>query len=317
MGPRPIRRIHFSHIFRSTAPHEPILPPSFAQGQTGLQGKTPIRQNSEPDFGDFVWSTDWAIGQILDKLQDPDGNPNTNDSIADNTIVVFTADNGAEPLFAFNTSVGKINNVNLRGSKSTIYEGGTRVPFLASWPGHIPAASTNNHFVELNDLIATAANLTGYTLPTNSAEDSVNILPELLGTASTSVRTTGVLHSANNILAVRQIDSAGNEWKLIFSSGDGGYSDGNRVDPKVPITDFTKVQLYNLATDVGEQTNLLAGGGSPVSQQKALQLQKSCRASSMRARSTAIPPRTSTNGVSTMLVDFGLNTQQTNLLRLE
>jgi arylsulfatase A len=292
-----------------TSPHEPLVPPSFATGQSGVTG-------AKQAYGDFIWTTDWAVGQILDKLSDPDGNPNTNDSIANNTIVVFTADNGAAKFASFATSTGSINGVPLRGDKQTVYEGGFRVPFLAQWPGHIPAGAVNNHIVELNDLMTSVATLTNSTLPTNSAEDSLNIMPELLGTASTPVRSINVGHAYVGAMTIRQTDSAGNNWKLIFTSGDGGLGAGEGakvVDPKSQITDFSKLQLYNLTTDVGESTNLLSGGGTAASQQKALQLQKILQGYIYAGRSTNVPPRTSTNGTTTMLVDFGLNTQQTNL----
>jgi arylsulfatase A len=290
-----------------TAPHEPIVPPSFAQGQTGLNG------NNASAYGDFIWSVDWAVGQVLDKLSDPDGNPNTNDSVLDNTLVVFTADNGADTGASFSSSPGKINGVPLRGSKAQIYEGGTREPFLAQWTGHVPAGTVNNHLVMLNDLMATVSGITGYNLPSSSAEDSINILSELTGSATTSVRTAGVTHSTQGAMAIRQIDSAGNEWKLIFTPGDGGYLDTQKVDPKATITDFSKLQLYNLTSDPGEQSNLLSGGGSQGTQQKALQLQGLLQGYIYSGRSTAVPPRTSITGASTMLVDFGNNLSQTNL----
>src|SRR5262249_40478198 len=148
-----------------------------------------------------------------------------------------------------------------------------------------------------------------YTLPINSAEDSVNILPELLGTTGgTPVRNTSVGHSFAGAMTIRQTDSAGNNWKLIFTSGDGGTGvaePSKIVNPKSALMDFTTVQLYNLTTDPGEQTNLLDGGGTPVMQQKALQLQKVLQGYMYAGRSQNIPPRTSTNGTSTMLIDFG------------
>jgi dockerin type I repeat protein len=104
---------------------------------------------------------------------------------------------------------------------------------------------------------------------------------------------------------------------LIFTSGDGGTNpiEGSKiVDPKAALTDFTKVQLYNLTSDPGESMNLLAGGGSAAMQQKALQLQKVLQGYMYAGRSTAIPARTGTSGTSTMLVDFGLTSQTTNLL---
>lgn len=294
-----------------TAPHEPIVPPTFAQGQTGLTGPNPV----EPQYGDFIWSTDWAVGQILDKLADPDGNPATNDSVLNNTLVIFTADNGATKLFSFPTSPGNINGVPMRGEKQTVYEGGFRVPFVASWPGHIQAGTVNNDTIELNDLMATVASMTNTSLPSNVGEDSINILPELLGTTNgVPVRTTSVGHSFAGALTIRQNDSAGNAWKLIFTSGDGGtgVSEPSKiVDPKATLNDFTKVQLYNLTTDPGESTNLLSGGGSAAMQQKALQLQHLLQGYMYAGRSVNIPPRTSTNGTSTMLVDFGDSGVQT------
>jgi arylsulfatase A-like enzyme len=268
----------------------------------------------EPEYGDFLWSTDWAVGQILDKLQDPDGNPNTNDSIVDNTIVVFTADNGATKLFQLNSSPGSINGVPMRGEKGTLYEGGFRVPFLVQWPGQIEAGSVNSNIVEHNDFMATAAEIVDYTLPTNAAEDSRNILPELLGTASTPVRNVNVGHSYNGAMTIRQTDLAGNNWKLIFSTGDGSANVGPAGlthDPKTIITDFTKVQLYNLTTDPGESTNLLSSGGTTPMQQKALQLQKLLQDYMYAGRSVNIPPRTAAND-SVILVDFGENSLKTN-----
>ncbi len=294
-----------------TAPHEPIVPPSFAQGQTGLNGNN----GSEPAYGDFIWSTDWAVGQILDKLNDPNGDGNTNDSIANNTIVVFAADNGATTLFSFNSSPGSINGVPMKGDKGTVYEGGFRVPFVASWPGHIPAGTVNNHIVELNDLMATAAAITNQTLPSNAGEDSANILPELLGTATTPVRTTNIGHSYAGAMTIRQTDAAGNNWKLIFTSSWGNATPGETnlvVNPNSALTDFTKVQLYNLTTDPGESTNLLSGGGTAPMQQKALQLQGLLQNYMAAGRSQNFPARNIVNGQSTMLIDFGDSSTKTS-----
>jgi arylsulfatase A len=289
-----------------TAPHEPILPPSYAIGQSGVTGP-------KQAYGDFLWSVDDAVGQVLDTLEDPNHDNDTSDSVLDNTLVIFTADNGVADQWGFSTSAGSINGVPLRGAKAHIYEGGHRIPLLAQWTGQIPAGSVNNHLVELNDLMATAANIIGYTLPSTAAEDSINILPELTGSATTPVRTFGVSHSFQGAMAIRQIDTAGNEWKLIFTPGDGGYSDPQKVNPTAPITDFTKLQLYNLSSDPGEQSNLLSGGGTQAMQQKTLQLQSQLQSYIYAGRSAAIPPRTGTNGVSTMLVDFGdVGTQTTS-----
>lgn len=289
-----------------TAPHEPVLPPSSAI--IGSSGYTGPKQS----YADFIWAVDWAVGKVLDTLADPDHNVNTNDSIIDNTLVIFTSDNGATKNVSFNTSTGFANGVPLRGEKSTIFEAGNREPFLAQWGGHIPAGTVNNHLVETNDFMATAANLVGYNLPSNAAEDSVNILPELLGTATTPRRQLSVGQSVNGALNIHQMDTAGNEWKLIFTASDGGSADNQKFDPRNTITDFTKLQLYNLTSDPGEQTNLLSGGGNPASQQKTLQLQQYMQGYTYAGRSANFPPRTGTNGVTTMLLDFGDSSQQTS-----
>ena len=282
-----------------TAPHHPINPPNFLAGSSG-QGA----------YGDFIAAVDWSVGQVLDTLSDPNHDGNTADSIVNNTLVVFTSDNGADKLFSFSTSTGAVNGVPLRNEKASIYEGGARLPLLAQWAGHIPVGAVNDHQVELNDFMATAANVVGYTLPTNAAEDSYNILPELLGTATSPVRSLGVQRSTNGTYAIRQTDTAGNEWKLIFNNGDGNTT-GTKVDPKNPLTNFSTVQLYNLKTDPGEQTNLLSGGGTASAQQKALQLQGFMQTYLYAGRSVNIPPRTGTNGTTVMHVDFGPGSQTT------
>ncbi len=298
----------FFTYFAMNAPHAPITPPAgMTSGYTGPNAP----------YANFVYAVDQAVGQVLDTINDPNHDGDTSDSIASNTLVVFTADNGAASLFAMPNSPGNINGVPMRGAKDTIFEGGTRVPFLAQWGGHIPAGTVNSHLVSLSDVTATAATIAGYTLPAaGAAEDSVNILPELLGTAGNGVRMVNVEHSTGGTFAIHQVDSGGTEWKLIFSSGDGTTS-ANNYDPTVGITDFSKVQLYNLSSDPGEHTNLLSGGGSGRSQRKALQLQKYMQSYIYTGRSAGIKPPTLVQGtaaelgVSTMLVDFGVSTQQT------
>jgi arylsulfatase A-like enzyme len=296
----------FFLYYPMTAPHSPIDVPGFAVGQSGVTGP-------KQAYGDFIWSIDWAVGQVLDKLADPDGNPNTNDSILNNTMIVFAADNGADTGASFANSVGNINGVQMRGSKGTVYEGGHRVPMIVQWNGLVPAATSNDHYVDLTDFIATTAGIVNYNLPINAAEDSINILPELTGTGAAAVRNMGITHGYNGAFSIRQTDQAGNQWQMLFTSGSGGFDDSqsNKFSPAEVITDFTKVQLYNLTTDPAETTNLLAGGGTLAMQQKALQLQGLLQDSIFAARSTNIPPKTISNGASTILIDFGDASRQT------
>jgi arylsulfatase A len=296
----------FFMYYPLTAPHVPIDAPSFAVGQSGVTG-------AKQAYGDFIWTVDWAVGQVLDALEDPNHDGNKSDSILNNTIVVFAADNGADTGASFSTSVGNINGVQMRGYKGSIYEGGHRVPLVVQWNGHVPAGTSNDHYVDLTDFMATTASIVNYNLPSNAAEDSVNILPELTGSGTAAVRKTGITHSYWGDFSIRQTDEAGNQWQMLFSSGSGGFDDSqsSKFSPTNVITDFTKVQLYNLTTDPGETTNLLAGGGTLAMQQKSLQLQGLLQDRILATRSTNIPPKSSVNGTSTILIDFGDASRQT------
>ena len=255
----------FFLYFSLTAPHEPIFPPDFLQGTSGVTG-------AKQAYGDFIATVDWSVGRVLDTLMDPNGDEDTSDSIVDNTLIVFAADNGAESGPAFSTSPGMIGMTPMRGDKHTIYEGGHRVPLIAQWNNHIPAGTTNEQLVELNDFMATVAEFIGYDLPRDAAPDSVSIAPQLLGQSSALPRNRGVNHSFGGAFAFRQFDERGKEWKLIFSSGDG-VSVFGKVDPMSNISNFGLLQLYNLTDDPGEQTNLLSGGGTTEMQQRALAMQ--------------------------------------------
>ena len=119
-------------------------------------------------------------------------------------------------------------------SACSICQGGHRVPFLARWPGRIKPGLTCDDVICLNDLMATAAEITGTKLPADAAEDSVSILPDLLGIAKTPVRESTVHQSVAGDLAIRQ-----GPWKLIFKRN------GVR-------------ELYNLGDDVSETKDVLA-----------------------------------------------------------
>ncbi len=139
-------------------PHEPIVP---SAEFTGKSGATDVVKN-DPKYGDWLYEGDAFLGQIMSALE--------RNHLAENTLLIATSDNGAEHR-AYPP---------LRESKRSIYEGGHRVPFVARWPGKVQAGSVNDHTVCLNDLLSTAAEITGATIPDNAAEDSVSLLPELL-----------------------------------------------------------------------------------------------------------------------------------------
>ncbi len=217
-----------------TSPHTPILPTPQWQGKSGLGS-----------YGDFVMQTDAVVGDILTALDRA--------GIADNTLVIFTSDNGCSP--AAGTPAlekqGHFASGPFRGYKADIWEGGHRVPFLARWPGRIQANSKSSQTICHVDLMATCADILGEKLPEAAAVDSVSILPALLGVDSMPLREAVVHHSIDGKFAIRQ-----GKWKLEFCSGSGGWS--KPKDAEAASQGLPNVQLYDLSTDIAETKNVQA-----------------------------------------------------------
>ena len=196
-------------------PHEPIVPSADFAGKSGARDLV----KKDPKYGDWLFQGDAMLGKIMEALE--------RNKLADNTLIIATSDNGAEHR-AYEP---------LRNSKRSIYEGGHRVPFIARWPGQVKPGSVTDHTVCLNDLMATAAEIVGAKIPDNAAEDSVSLIPALLGSTTSGMREATVHQSAFGDLAIRQ-----GPWKLIFKK------DGSR-------------ELYNLQTDLSETKDVLAANG--------------------------------------------------------
>ena len=213
------------------SPHTPIAPAKEWQGKSGL-GK----------YGDFVMETDWAVGEVLTELK--------KNGIADNTLVIFTSDNGCSPSagIAKLEAQGHFPSELRRGYKADIWDGGHRIPFIARWPGKIKPGSRSDQLICLTDLMATCTDILGVKIPDNAGEDSVSILPALLGTEDKPLHEAVVHHSCNGSFAIRQ-----GQWKLELCPSSGGWS-----EPK-PETSEAKqlppVQLYDMTKDVGERAN--------------------------------------------------------------
>lgn len=200
--------------------------------------------------GDTIVQIDWSVGEILAALD--------RNGLAGNTLVVFTSDNG--PVLFDGYYDGSVESVGdhrpagpYRGWKYLRYEGGTRVPMIARWPGRVPAGTTDQMF-SLVDFLATTAALLGRPLPPGSGPDSLNLLPVLLGEAKEPVRDHVVQHGIGNVLALREGD-----WKYIPANADTATGIGRGADPR--DTRFAQArsaepQLFNLADDPGETRNL-------------------------------------------------------------
>jgi len=185
-------------------------------------------------YGDVVECIDWSVGEILDTLK--------KQGIDDNTIVVFTTDNG--PWLTQGERGGHATP--LRNGKGTTYEGGVRVPCIVRWPGKIPAGTVCRDIAANFDLYATFAALAGATLPSDRIIDSKDIFPSLSGTATNQPpRETFFYYSQNDLHGVRN----GN-WKLRLEMRRG---DAGRTIP--PDADVYEA-LYDLNIDVGEQKDV-------------------------------------------------------------
>ena len=214
-----------------SAPHTPIAPTPEWLGRSGLN-----------PYGDFVMEVDWTVGQVLAALD--------KNSLAGSTIVIVTSDNGCSPEAKFDELTAKGHNpsYHFRGYKADIFDGGHRIPFIVRWPGRVKARTTSDQLICLTDLFATCADILGAKLPDNAAEDSVSILPALEGRDNSPLREAVVHHSINGSFAVRQ-----KAWKLELCPDSGGWS-APRPGSE-PARDLPPIQLYDLATDVGERTN--------------------------------------------------------------
>lgn len=216
------------------SPHTPVLPTEPYVGSSGL----------ESTYGDFVTMNDAHVGKIVAAVEAA--------GISENTLIIFTSDNGCSPEANFQelAAQGHYPSAQYRGFKADIFEGGHRVPFVVRWPARIKPGSVADDTICLTDLLATCADMLGTTLPVDAGEDSVSILPQLLGTAEASLREATVHHSIDGTFAIRQ-----GPWKLIDAPHSGGWSDPRPGDKKA-WADLPPVQLYHLESDPAETTNL-------------------------------------------------------------
>jgi arylsulfatase A-like enzyme len=199
--------------------------------------------------GDFIFELDWVVGELLQTLDEL--------KIADNTIVIFSSDNGPEVPTVINMRRDHQHDGARpwRGMKRDNWEGGHRVPMIVRWPGKIAAGGTTAQTTCLTDVMATCAAIAGVKLPNDAAEDSYNMLPVWLGEQGDAAVREYTLHQTISLaLAIRR-----GEWKYLDHRGSGG----NRYDrpelKKFALPDTAPdapAQLFNLADDPGETVNL-------------------------------------------------------------
>ncbi len=236
----------FFLYFSFTSPHAPIVPTKEFAGTSRANG-----------YGDFVVQTDDTVGRVLAALRDQ--------GFADNTLVIFTSDNGPER-YAYDR-IRKFEHRSmgpLRGLKRDIWEGGHRVPFIIRWPGNVPVDSVSNGLLSQIDLHATIAAIVGHELPQGTAEDSFNQLELITGGAS---KRDTLVHNTNpDSYAIRQ----GN-WVLIDAKTGGVSAVPDWFDTANGYETNTQPgELYNLTMDLAQKQNLYSEHPEKVAELKRL-----------------------------------------------
>ncbi len=228
-------------LFHST---QAVHLPSLAAGR--FKGKT-----SSGPHGDFIFELDFVVGELTKTLQDL--------GIAENTIVLFTSDNGPEvpTVYHMRHDHNHDGARPWRGVKRDNWEGGHRVPLIVRWPGKVKAGSVSDEITSLTDVMATVAEIVGATLPADAAEDSFSMLPVLLGKPRDEPIRPYILQQGfggARYLAIRR-----GRWKYLAHQGSGG----NRYESHRMLEEYrlpetapdAPGQLYDLAADPGETVN--------------------------------------------------------------
>ncbi|MEO0529902.1 MAG: sulfatase-like hydrolase/transferase [Planctomycetota bacterium] len=207
-----------------------------------------LNGHDNPTYAGMVEKLDQSVGRVLDRLEDPNGDQDLSDSVLDDTIIVFTSDNGGL------TSFSVTENGPLREGKGSIYEGGIREPYVISWAGNANVGSgvVNSTNVVTHDLYPTLLSLTGVqgNAAHNARLEGIDLAPALAGqtldrgpivwhyphhSPQDSSDNGSIVNGGQFVSAVRDGD-----WKLIWFHEQARY------------------ELYNLASDLGETTSVLA-----------------------------------------------------------
>ncbi len=229
----------FFLYFAPVAVHHPITPSNYMRGMSDCG-----------PYGDFIQDLDWSVGQIIQTL-DYKG-------LLENSIIIFMSDNGGDipgnrpdaPEIQAIKAGMKING-EFRGDKHTIWEGGTRVPLIVSWPGKVKEGTVSDDIIAVMDVFATVADITGDGLPEdrNVAPDSYSFFSSIIAGRNPSPRTSIVTADMHGMQAIRM-----GEWKLIDNTLPEELPESRRQQMDMP----PELQLYNLSDDPAESNNVIA-----------------------------------------------------------
>jgi len=226
----------FFLYFAAAATHHPIVPSEAMRGASGCGA-----------YGDFIQDLDLSVGRIIDALE--------YEGIAEDTLIIFTADNGGDiPVNDPNRPENQARDAGLlanginKGDKHTIYEGGVRVPLIVRWDGLIETGSINNRMVSIVDLYATLVESVSGEIPgADDAPDSISFATTLLGQEQ-AARAPMISSNAAGLHALRD-----SKWKYI----DGKFPEGAPEGLKRHFKQEAKPALYDLESDPSESQNLI------------------------------------------------------------
>jgi len=217
-------------------------------------------------YGDFTHELDWMTGQLMETIEKA--------GLAENTIFIFTSDNGGMLNHEGQRAVKKGHAINgdLLGAKFGAWEGGHRIPMIIRWPGKIPAGSVSDDLISHVDFLATFSEI--LQQPLEDSKDSLNQLPTLTGSPKSPIRDTLMIcPNSPEHLSIRQ-----DEWVYIPLQGEGGFQSqkvgehllggpaaihfmgktNSDVIDGVQDIKAPKAQLYNLANDLSQTKNVIA-----------------------------------------------------------
>jgi arylsulfatase len=197
-----------------TQTHEPVDAHPDFRGKTG-----------NGSFADVLAQTDAYVGELLDTIDEL--------GLRDNTIFIFTSDNGREGIRRSFGSTGI-----WRGAMFSPYEGSLRVPFLISWPGKIPAKQVSNDIVHTIDLFPTLANFVGGDIPQDRTLDGVDQSDFLMGKTKKSARESMVIYLTSELFGAKW-----RNWKILLKELDANYA----------IKEIAYPSIYNLVVDPKEE----------------------------------------------------------------
>jgi arylsulfatase A-like enzyme len=263
-----------------SAVHTPITPRADLAAKYNAISSTDPR-HTDPNYAAFVETLDQAVGRVMAAVDDPNGDGNTSDSIAANTLLVFTSDNGGH--------IGVTDNTPLRERKGTQREGGLRVPLIAVMPGTIAAGVINDEVIHAVDYYPTYAALAGASLPSpqNHILDGESFAGILRGEQSALNRDAvfwhfpGYLDDRSAPTSLITKDAGGKRYKLFYYYEDQRY------------------ELFNLTDDLSETTDLLASPINAADYSIARQMSSDLRAwldavgalyPTIRATGAPVPP---------------------------